>query len=45
MVSRRENRANGTKYEGDWVNNKQHGEGRLIYNDGEVKECKWKDGR
>ena len=38
-------RANGTRYEGGWLNNKQHGDGKLIYKDGEVKQCKWKEGR
>lgn len=40
-----ENRANGTRYEGEWLNNKQHGEGKLVYQDGDVKQCKWKEGR
>lgn len=38
-------RTNGTRYEGEWLDNKQHGDGKLIYKDGEEKHCKWKDGR
>ena len=45
MVRAANGRANGTRYEGEWLNNKQHGEGKLVYQDGDVKQCKWKEGR
>ena len=31
----------GSLYEGDWVNNKRHGSGRLIYINGDCYEGDW----
>ena len=36
---------NGSIYEGDWLNNKQHGHGKKTYKDGNVYEGDWKKGK
>ena len=37
--------ANGQKYEGEWANGKQNGEGQIILVTGEVKRCLYSDGK
>ena len=36
--------ANGRKYEGEWVNGKQHGKGKLFLLDGTIKTGIWENG-
>lgn len=35
---------NGDKYDGDWLNNKEHGQGTQYYNDGGVYEGCFENG-
>jgi hypothetical protein len=35
----------GSVYEGETVNGKPHGKGKMTYADGRVEEGKWKDGK
>jgi hypothetical protein len=34
----------GTRYIGEWLNDKQHGYGKAIFADGTIKEGKWENG-
>jgi hypothetical protein len=36
--------SNGDIYEGDFVDNKRHGNGKMTYPDGKVEEGRWEDG-
>lgn len=38
-------RPDGRKYEGPWVNGKQHGKATLTNSKGESVEVEWKDGK
>jgi len=35
--------SNGDVYEGDFVDGKRHGNGKMTYADGKVKEGRWED--
>ena len=35
---------NGDKYQGEWKNEKRHGQGAYIYPNGRKYEGEWKDG-
>ena len=37
--------ANGFKYEGEWLNDEEHGQGTLQYPDGCSYEGQWQSGR
>ena len=37
--------ANGNKYEGPYVNDRQHGEGKVIRQDGTIDRGVWTDGK
>jgi len=38
-------RPDGSKYEGQWLNGKQHGKGLYISRNGEMKEGLWENGK
>ena len=38
-------RPDGRKYEGQWMNGKQHGEGVYTTSNGRTKRGKWVDGK
>ena len=38
-------RPDGRKYEGEWLNGKQHGKGLYTNSKGEKKEAIWKEGK
>jgi hypothetical protein len=35
----------GRKYDGEWFNGKQHGEGTYLTSKGETKRGEWKEGK
>ena len=39
------NRPDGRKYEGEWKNGKQHGNGKATNSKGESREYKWAEGK
>lgn len=36
---------NGKKYEAKWVDGKLHGEGKIIFPNGEYERSRWNNGR